>query len=104
MIKTSTRRIFMMQTIALTGAAVLSNTTAHAAMVNEKDPQAMGLGYHADASKIDKAKQPKYSSGQKCENCALYQGKAGDAAAGCPLFPGKQVSNKGWCTAYAKKA
>jgi hypothetical protein len=33
----------------------------------------------------------------------LYQGKASDAWGGCPLFAGKQVSGKGWCSAYAKK-
>jgi hypothetical protein len=34
----------------------------------------------------------------------LYQGKATDAAGGCPLFAGKQVAGAGWCNAYAKKA
>jgi len=34
----------------------------------------------------------------------LFQGKAGDAAGGCPLFAGKHVAGNGWCTAYAKKA
>ena len=36
--------------------------------------------------------------------CALYQGKATDPAAACPLFAGKQVAGKGWCSAWAKKA
>ena len=27
-----------------------------------------------------------------------------DAAGGCPLFAGKQVAGKGWCSAWAKKA
>ena len=30
--------------------------------------------------------------------------KAADAAGGCPLFAGKQVAGKGWCSAWAKKA
>ena len=34
----------------------------------------------------------------------LFQGKAGDAAGGCGIFPGLQVSAKGWCSAYVKKA
>jgi hypothetical protein len=34
----------------------------------------------------------------------LYQGKAADKAGGCPLFAGKQVAGKGWCSAWAKKA
>ncbi len=73
-------------------------------LVDEKDPAAAGLGYNADASKVDKAKFPKFAAGQNCANCALYQGKAGDAAGGCPLFAGKQVPAKAWCSAYAKKA
>ncbi|OZA47507.1 high-potential iron-sulfur protein [Polaromonas sp. 17-63-33] len=74
------------------------------AMVSETDPQAAALGYKADASKVDKAKYPKYAAGQKCDNCALYQGKPGSAAGGCSLFGAKQVAGPGWCSAYAKKA
>ena len=33
-----------------------------------------------------------------------YQGKAGDAYGGCPIFAGKQVAATGWCSAYNKKA
>ena len=73
------------------------------AMVAETDPQAVALGYKADASKVDKAKFAKYAPPQACGNCALYQGAAGSAAGGCALFAGKQVSSKGWCSAYAKK-
>jgi hypothetical protein len=98
------RRVFMMQTISVAGVAAFATTAAQAAMVDEKDPQAAGLGYKADATKVDKAKQPKYAAGQQCGNCQLFQGKAADAAGGCPLFAGKQVSSKGWCSAYAKKA
>jgi hypothetical protein len=72
-------------------------------MVSETDPAASGLGYKADATKVDKAKQPKYAAGQNCGNCALFQGKASDKAGGCPLFAGKHVATAGWCSAYAKK-
>lgn len=98
------RRVFIMQSVAAAGVAAFAATSAQAAMVDEKDPQAAGLGYKADATKVDKAKQPKYAAGQACGNCALYQGKAGAANGGCPLFAGKEVSAKGWCSAYAKKA
>lgn len=73
-------------------------------MLSETDPQAVNLAYKADGTKTDKTKYPKYSQDQKCNNCALYQGKVSDKAAGCPLFAGKQVAGNGWCTAYAKKA
>ena len=71
--------------------------------LRETDAQAVALGYKADATKVDKTKQPKYAAGQMCTNCALFQGAAKAAAGGCPLFAGKQVAGKGWCSAWAKK-
>ena len=96
-----TRRIFLMTVSA--GAAGLGVNAFAQAMVDEASPQAVALGYVADAAKVDVKKFPKYAAGQICGNCALYQGKPADAAAGCPLFAGKQASGKGWCSAWAKK-
>jgi hypothetical protein len=62
------------------------------------------LGYVADTAKADSKKFPKHTKDQKCNNCALFQGKATDAAGGCPLFGVKQVTAAGWCSAWAKKA
>ena len=98
------RRVFMMQVATAAGAVLLAQEAAAQPMVAENDAQAAGVGYKADASKVDKAKYPKYAAGQNCGNCALFQGKAGAASGGCGLFPGKQVSAKGWCSAWAKKA
>jgi High potential iron-sulfur protein len=99
----STRRTFLMQ-VAVAGTA-LAATQAHAqAKLDEKDPQAVALGYVADTTKADQKKFPKHTKDQKCSNCALYQGKATDAAGGCPLFGTKQVAGPGWCSAWAKKA
>ena len=98
-----TRRVFMMQIATAAGATLMAQQASAQAMVAENDPQAVGVGYKADASKVDKAKFPKYAAGQTCANCALYQGKAGTASGGCGLFPGKQVAAKGWCSAWAKK-
>lgn len=72
-------------------------------LLDEKDPQAVALGYVAVAAKADKAKFPKYADGQLCSNCSLYQGGAA-AQGGCPLFPGKQVLAVAWCSAHNKKA
>jgi hypothetical protein len=100
----NTRRQFLIMSAA--GAATLSlNHLAQAqAMVAETDPQAQALGYKADTTKVDTKKYPKHASTQRCDNCALYQGKAGSAAGGCSLFAGKQVAGAGWCSAWAKKA
>ena len=100
----SNRRVFMMQVATAATAAMVVSEASAQAMVDEKDPQAAGLAYKADASTVDKAKNPKAVAGANCGNCALYQGKAGAASGGCPLFAGKQVAAKGWCSAYAKKA
>ena len=101
--QTNNRRVFMMQ--AIIGCAAVSSTfqAKAQAMLNETDAQAVALGYKADATKVDKAKQPKYAAGQVCSNCALFQGSANAASGGCPLFAGKQVAGKGWCGAWAKK-
>ena len=97
------RRVFMMTLAA--GSSVLAATTARAqAMLDEKDPQAMALGYVADTKKVDAKKFPKHTADQHCNNCQLFQGKAGDAKGGCPLFAGKMVAGPGWCSAWVKKA
>lgn len=100
----TSRRVFLM-TVAATGATLASGAQAQAKpLIDEKDPQAVGLGYVHDATRTDTKKFPKYAAGQVCSNCALYQGKPTDPAAGCVLFAGKQVAGKGWCSAWAKKA
>ena len=71
-------------------------------LVDEKDAQAVTLGYVAVAAKADKAKFPQYAGGQLCSNCSLYQGGTADQG-GCPLFPGKQVLANAWCSGYTKK-
>ena len=98
------RRTFMLQVALGSTALLASQVHAAAPMVDEKDPQATGLGYKADATKVDKTKFPKYAAGHACSSCALFQGKPADAAGACALFAGKQVAGKGWCSAYAKKA
>jgi hypothetical protein len=95
------RRVFLL-TLAASGATLATSAQAQA-LVDEKDVQAVALGYVADAKRVDAKKYPKFAAGQNCTNCALYQGKATDKAAGCPLFAGKQVAGAGWCSAWAKK-
>ena len=101
---TSRRQFIRIVPVASAALLVARSTfAADAPMVGEKDATAVALGYVADATKADKAKFSNYAAGQNCAGCALYQGK--DAPAGvCPLFAGKQVAAKGWCSAFAKKA
>ncbi len=99
----SNRRTFLLQVAAAGSALAAAKAQAQAAKVDEKDPQAVGLGYVHDTTKADTKKFPKHANDQKCANCALYQGKAGDASGGCPLFGTKHVAANGWCSAWAKK-
>ncbi|MEI6662409.1 MAG: high-potential iron-sulfur protein, partial [Comamonadaceae bacterium] len=73
----------MMQTAVATSATLLAVNAQAQSMVAETDPQAATLGYKADASKVDKTKQPKFAAGQACSSCALYQGPALGRARNC---------------------
>jgi hypothetical protein len=104
---TNRREFIVHCSFGVSAAAHTLTTTqaaAQAAMVAETDANAVSLGYKALATKVDKAKFPKYAAGQVCTNCSLFQGKATDKAGGCPLFGAKQVAGPGWCSAWVKKA
>jgi hypothetical protein len=99
------RREFIVQFVLGSAAiATAHQASAQPALLAETDAQAKALGYLAVGTKTDKTKYPKYAAEQQCSNCALYQGKPDDKAGGCPLFAGKQVAAKGWCSAWVKKA
>lgn len=101
----SSRRTFLITSIGVASSLALSRQAfADAPKVSESDPTVVALGYKNDAAQVDKAKYAKYAAGQQCNNCQFFQGKPTDAWAPCPMFGGKQVSGKGWCSAYTKKA
>jgi hypothetical protein len=84
---------------------LMANSAAAAGLpaLDPKDPTAQALGYTTDASKVDATANPTYKSTQKCSTCAQFQGKAGDASAGCNIFAGKSVVAGGWCKVWAAK-
>ncbi|MEJ8856907.1 high-potential iron-sulfur protein [Variovorax robiniae] len=100
---TPNRRIFLMS-LAATGATLSAAPASAQAVVDEKDPTAVALGYVADTTKADGKKFPKHDNTQQCNGCSLWQAKPTDALGNCALFAGKQVHAKGWCSAWAKKA
>jgi High potential iron-sulfur protein len=101
----SSRRSFIFSVVGVASTLVLPHEArADAAPVLESDANAQALGYKTDASKVDRAKYPKFQTGQACANCQFFQGKAGDATAPCTIFAGKLANAKGWCSAYVKKA
>ena len=104
------RRDFIKIGSAIVITAAISTASRRAAaqgkppLLDEKDGQAQALGYRADSTRVDNAKFPKHAATQACSNCAVYQGKAGDASGPCQIFAGKAVAAKGWCSAWVKKA
>ncbi|RKE39538.1 high potential iron-sulfur protein [Paraburkholderia sp. BL23I1N1] len=98
------RRRFVIAAASLASTTLLpTESRADATAVSETDPTAQALGYKTDATRVDKAKYPKYVAGQTCTNCQLYQGKPGAPSGPCPIYGGKLVDSKGWCSAYVKK-
>ena len=100
------RRIFLLAAIAGGTALAAGGVAAQAPgpTLTESDPQAVALGYKADATKVDPAKYPQHTAAQKCGVCNFFQGNPTDPLAPCQLFAGKQVPPTGWCAAWAKKA
>jgi hypothetical protein len=94
------RRNFLRQAAAGTALVAMSGTLAsrisvaagHLPKVDPNEPQAKALEYTHESSKAD----------QRCNNCQLWQGGDKDWG-GCPIFPGKEVSAKGWCKSWVKK-
>lgn len=107
-VNTSRRKFFAGASGAI-GAALLINALPRTARADDlphltsADPTAQALGYVDDSTKVDAAKFPTHVAGAACGNCNFYQG-ASAAYGPCPLFAGKDVNIKGWCSAYAKKA
>jgi len=93
----------LVATTALGSACGLAMAQAKAVELSETDPQAVSLGYKADATKVDKAKYKNYQAGQLCSNCNLFKAEANAANGACAIFPGKNVAAKGWCSAWIKK-
>jgi hypothetical protein len=65
----------------------------------EDDPTAIALGYKEKSHEVDFSKYSNHSADQVCSGCTLYTGGE-DPWGGCPIFPGKQVAAKGWCSAF----
>lgn len=81
--------------VAMSGvlAPRISAAAGHLPKVDPNDPTAKALEYTHESSK----------EGQQCNNCQLWQGGDKDWG-GCAIFPGKEVSSKGWCKSWVKKS
>lgn len=99
------RRKFIANCTVIPLAGLAASRLALAAeQIEETDPAAAALGYKHDAAQVDKAKFPRQTGEQSCANCQLYTGAEGSEWGPCGIFPGKDVSAKGWCNAWVAKA
>lgn len=70
-----------------------SSAAEHLPKLDPGDPTAKALEYTHDSPKSD----------QFCNNCNFWQGGDKDWG-GCAIFPGKEVSAKGWCKSWIKQS
>ncbi len=100
--KPSNRRSFVIHVAAASGAIACGRAVANTKKFDESEPKAVSLGYRHDTAKVDKARFPKHSASEKCNNCMAWLGKPADAWAECDLTADRLVSNGGWCSSYVK--
>lgn len=74
----------------LTSPLVLAESPS----LDPSDPTAKALGYVTQSAK----------PGEKCNNCAQFQGNAGTAQGPCTIFPNKSVAAAGWCMSWVRKS
>lgn len=101
------RKFIQLSAVAAAGTFAISGRDASAdelPHVAEDDPMAQAMKYTHDASTVDAASRNNPAADQTCANCALIQGKDGDAWRPCQIFPGKAVAAAGWCSVWAPKA
>lgn len=103
------RRLVLGSMAALAGVPLLNTIFSAQALaadlphLKEDDPAAKALHYHHDAtaaSRVDKQGVP--AKDQFCHNCMFVKANSG-AWRPCQLFPGKAVSENGWCASWTHK-
>ncbi len=106
--QTRNRRVFLLHAIAGTtvlaaqgtaraqAAAASAPTQASGEPVKETDAYPKSMGFRINTANVDKVKFPRHESAQKCSECQLFSGKAGDALGTCSFFK-RPVPVDGWC-------
>jgi hypothetical protein len=100
----TTRRTILQWVPAASVALFAGEAAAQPKPVDEKEPQAVALGYVTDAKRVDKAKFPKYAPPQRCAICQFYTAPATAPMGPCTIFASRPVAGPGWCSAYVAKA
>ena len=107
------RRVFMLHALAGSGVLAAHGTAAAQAApaaaapvsnepVKETDAYPKSMGFRLNTANVDKAKFPRHEASQKCSECQLYSGKAGEALGPCSFFK-RMVPPDGWCRNFKPK-
>jgi len=83
--------------------AINTGATQELTELSETDPNALALGYKADANSVEVEAYPSFDSIQSCDNCWFYESTNADNIGPCKMFPGHTVSAIGWCSLYTPK-
>jgi hypothetical protein len=86
------------------GEAVRPAAAAELPHLSPKEPNAVALGYHDNASQVDAQQFQTYRPGQRCDTCLQLQGQEGQPWRPCNLFPGQLVNANGWCRVWVPKS
>lgn len=102
--KSFSRRKFIVVSLggAASGALGQKFVIAARPKLSGDDPMAKALGYAEDATSVDPTKNPSYTTGNDCSNCAQFRNPTADGIGDCALFPGKGVPASAWCKAWVK--
>ncbi|MGI9289978.1 MAG: high-potential iron-sulfur protein [Gammaproteobacteria bacterium] len=90
--------------VALTGCTSLSRDDKSMPLVKNSDPVALAMAYYSNTRDVeaDNPLATTHDVSQKCANCIHQQGSAGPGRIECPTFPGRNVSEEGWCSLWAQ--
>ena len=105
-----TRREILKAALALSPAALAGCASAPQAersggeslMLTAEDPVARTLAYQPDTRDVpaDHPLAGNHDVSQRCIDCLHQRGPAAEGGLRCPTFPGRTVSENGWCSLW----
>ena len=102
--KNLNRRIFLIQSAALTSATLATQASATdkkmkaaapGERLSEADSYPKSMGFKLESKNVDKTRYPRHTTEQYCSRCQLYEGSATEGE--CSFYGGRIVPAAGWC-------
>jgi len=103
-----TRRELLRATIVLSPIAVVgcaSMPRRGGSLLRADEPVARAVAYYPSTLSVpaDNPLATTHDPGQRCADCLRQRGPAGNGALNCPTFPGRLVSENGWCSLWTAR-